>query len=159
MTGSLPGEPLPPLPGAVRLPDGSWVRGRGLRNGPVDGPDPTLGLYLGRCPRAGSGPDWAHHVLAWPDLWLPRDPERAARLLRAAHEHAVGGGRVEIACAGGRGRTGTAIAALAVLAGVPAHAATWARQHYDRRAVETPWQRRWVRRFPQLLARAGRGGA
>lgn len=59
---------------------------------------------------------------------------------------------MEVACAGGRGRTGTAIACLAILAGVPADRAVgWVREHYERRAVETPWQRWWVRRFPRLL--------
>jgi hypothetical protein len=39
-------------------------------------------------------------------------------------------------------------AALAVLAGVPASdAVEWVRRHHHRRAVETPWQRRWVRRL------------
>lgn len=56
--------------------------------------------------------------------------------------------RVEIACGGGRGRTGTALAALAVLDGVPAEEAVeFVRRHYDRHAVETPWQRRYVSRF------------
>lgn len=138
----------PPLPGAIRLPNGSWVRGRGLRHGPLAGPDPTLGVYLG----VSYSPSWPHHHLPWPDFWLPTEPLRTAKLLVEAHEHALAGGRVEIACGGGRGRTGTAIAALAILGGVPpANAVQWAREHYDRRAVETPWQRRWVRRFPRLL--------
>jgi len=56
--------------------------------------------------------------------------------------------RVEIACGGGRGRTGTAIACLAVLDGIPSsRAVLWTRQQYGRRAVETPWQRRFVARF------------
>jgi hypothetical protein len=36
---------------------------------------------------------------------------------------------------------------MAVMAGVPsAEAVAWVRRHYDKRAVETPWQRRWVRK-------------
>lgn len=57
--------------------------------------------------------------------------------------------RVEIACGGGRGRTGTALACLAVLDGLPAHeAVAYVRQRYHPRAVETPWQRRYVAQFP-----------
>ncbi len=49
---------------------------------------------------------------------------------------------VEVACGGGRGRTGSALACIAQLAGVPEDQATaWVRRHYDRRSVETPWQR------------------
>ena len=56
---------------------------------------------------------------------------------------------VEIACAGGHGRTGTALACLAVLDGVPSRAAVcYVRAHYAARAVETPGQRRFVARFP-----------
>ena len=57
--------------------------------------------------------------------------------------------RVEIACCGGRGRTGTALACLAVLDGVPAARGRrlTSADRYDRRAVETPWQRRYVRHF------------
>jgi protein-tyrosine phosphatase len=55
---------------------------------------------------------------------------------------------VEIACRGGRGRTGTALACLAVIDGVPAtRAVAFVRRHYDQRAVETPWQKRYVTRF------------
>jgi protein-tyrosine phosphatase len=56
--------------------------------------------------------------------------------------------REEIACGGGRGRTGTALACLAVVDGVPANrAVAFVREHYDPRAVETPWQGRYVARF------------
>ena len=56
--------------------------------------------------------------------------------------------RVEIACGGGRGRTGTALAWIAVLSGVPPdEAVAFVRRHYDPHAVETPFQRRFVRRF------------
>jgi hypothetical protein len=35
------------LSDAIQLPDGAWVRGRGLRHPIPPGSDPTLGLYLG----------------------------------------------------------------------------------------------------------------
>jgi len=55
---------------------------------------------------------------------------------------------VELACGGGRGRTGTALACLAVLDGMPAaEAVAYVREHYDLRAVETPCQRRYVACF------------
>jgi protein-tyrosine phosphatase len=56
-----------------------------------------------------------------------------------------------VACRGGRGRTGTAIAALAILAGIePDNAVDWVRQHYNAHSVGTPWQHRWVKRLPRL---------
>jgi len=61
---------------------------------------------------------------------------------RAANE------RVEVACLGGRGRTGTALACLAIIDGVRAsEAVMFVRAHYHPRAVETFFQRRYVRRF------------
>ena len=57
--------------------------------------------------------------------------------------------RVEIACTGGHGRTGTALACLAVIDGVPSTSAVaFVRAHYDQRAVETFRQRRYVARWP-----------
>ncbi|MDT7659039.1 MAG: hypothetical protein QOF38_3754, partial [Pseudonocardiales bacterium] len=65
------------------------------------------------------------------------------------------GRRVEVACVGGTGRTGTVIACLAVLAGHPAaDALRWTRDHYRPRAVETPGQRRWIQWFAE---HSGRG--
>jgi protein-tyrosine phosphatase len=64
---------------------------------------------------------------------------------REAHHRARDGERVEAACHGGIGRTGTALAALAILDGLtPREALTWVRGSYHPRAVETPWQRRWL---------------
>lgn len=84
--------------------------------------------------------------MCWPDFWLPRSPSEAVLALRQAYERCADE-RVEIACDGGTGRTGTALAIVARYAGVPAsEAVTWVRTHYRPRAVETPWQRRFVRR-------------
>jgi protein-tyrosine phosphatase len=83
----------------------------------------------------------------WPDFGLPRDPAALRLALQAALLEADAG-RVEFGCGGGRGRTGTALACLAVLDGVPAgEAVAYVRQHYSRHAVETPWQRGFVKRF------------
>ncbi|MDQ7905418.1 protein phosphatase [Phytohabitans sp. ZYX-F-186] len=133
-------------PGVVRLPSGRLVRGRALRRPLPPGPEPTLGLYLqGRPPPPVP---WESRWVRWPDLWLPRDPDQARATLREAWERAAGE-RVEIACSGGRGRTGTALAYLAVLDGVPPEAAVaWTRSHYDKHAVETPWQKRFIRKTP-----------
>ncbi|WP_169946463.1 protein-tyrosine phosphatase family protein [Microbispora sp. H11081] len=140
------------LPGAISLPDGVWVRGRGLRRPAPAGVAPDYGLYLGggRLRRAhDQGITWTHEWIDWPDFLLPRDREQAIGRIRALHEQARAGRRVEVACGGGVGRTGTVIACLAVLAGLPAdRAVAWARAEYHPRAVETPWQRRWVLRFP-----------
>jgi hypothetical protein len=141
MTGSWDADAA----GVLRLPSGRLVRGRGLHAGPPPGPAPTFAVYLlGAAPPAV---DWDSRWLPWPDFRLPRDPAQARRLLTEAWERAATG-RAEVACAGGRGRTGTALACLAVLDGVPAaEAVAFVRRHYHPRAVETPWQRRFVRRF------------
>jgi hypothetical protein len=155
MTG--PGLTGPGLSGAIRLPDGSLVRGRGLRHGTPAGAAPGYGLYLGsaRLRRRHDGElAWPHQWIDWPDFLLPRDRDAAVTAIRAVHDRIRSGEHVEVACGGGVGRTGTVIACLAVLAGVePAEAVAWTRANYDRRAVETPWQRRWVAGFPGDSAR------
>ena len=144
---------VPLLLGAVRLPDGCWVRGRGLRYPTPTGLVPEYGLYLGgKVLRGRHQPPWPHQWIDWPDFLLPRDFDQAVRLLRDLHQRARAGHPVEVACGGGSGRTGTALACLAVSAGVPAgEAVSWTRTHYHRRAVETPWQRRWIARFAGQL--------
>ncbi|NUT92291.1 MAG: protein tyrosine phosphatase [Saccharothrix sp.] len=133
------------LSGAIQLPDGAWIRGRGLRK-PAPEDTPSFGLYLGTSRREMP---WPHEWVDWPDFRLPRSPERAVEQIRALHARALAGEDVEVACGGGVGRTGTVVACLAVLAGVPAgEAVAWTRAHYRKGAVETPWQKRWVARFP-----------
>jgi hypothetical protein len=131
--------------GVVRLPSGRLVRGRALRRPLPPGPAPTFAVHLlGTAPPAVA---WESRWVRWPDFRLPREPARARQALREAWERAAEG-RVEIACGGGRGRTGTALACLAVLDGVAAQqAVAFVRRHYHPRAVETPWQRRFVARF------------
>lgn len=135
----------PGASGVLSLPSGRLVRGRGLRRPLPDGPAPELGLYLtGRRP-----PDtpWPQRWVRWPDFRLPTDRRDAREALVELWEQAALR-RVEVACGGGRGRTGTALACLAVLDGVPAKdAVAHVRAGYDPRAVETPWQRRYVERF------------
>ncbi|MEU3334562.1 phosphatase domain-containing protein [Streptomyces sp. NPDC002144] len=137
----------PADPGVLRLPSGRLIRGRGLRRPlPPGAPTPSYALYLlGRQPPPVP---WEFTWIRWPDFWLPADRPAARAALTAAWERAARVGRVEVACGGGRGRTGTALACLAVLDGVPAEEAVdFVRRHYDRRAVETPWQKRYVRTF------------
>lgn len=134
-------------PGVLGLPSGRLVRGRGLRRPLPDGRLPELGVYLlGRPPTEPMS--WETRWVRWPDFRLPADRCDAQDALREAWRRAALE-RVEVACGGGRGRTGTALACLAVLDGVPAReAVAYVRRHYDSRAVETPWQRRYVTRFP-----------
>jgi hypothetical protein len=131
-------------PGLVQLPSGRRVRGRGLSRPLPSGPLPEFGVYLlGKAPEPTA---WESAWVPWPDFRLPRDPAVAREVLSDAWRRAETE-RVEVACGGGRGRTGTALACLAVLDGVPAEdAVAWVRAHYDPRAVETPWQARFVRR-------------
>lgn len=127
------------------LPSGRIVRGRALRQPVPDGPSPDFGLYL-----LGHEPEpapWPYRWLRWPDFRLPADRAAARDALLEVWALAAEQ-RVEVACGGGRGRTGTALACLALLDGVPpAGAVAYVRQRYDPRAVETPPQRRYVARF------------
>jgi protein-tyrosine phosphatase len=131
----------------VTFPSGVQIRGRRIKDdvSPAD-----FALLLA----GGPAPGWAFRRIRWPDFWVPLDRADALDALNEAYRRAVAGERVEVACYGGKGRTGTALAALAVLDGVPADQAVgWIREHYDPHAVETPWQRRWVRKV------GGRGGS
>lgn len=129
-------------PGVAVLSSGRSVRGRGLRTPLPDASVPDFGVYLlGHRPPATP---WPQRWVRWPDFWLPLDRADARAALADAWQRA-GTCRVEIACGSGRGRTGTALACLAVLDGVPAdEAVAWVRRTYHPRAVETPWQRHFV---------------
>jgi protein-tyrosine phosphatase len=107
---------------------------------------------LGREPPAVP---WESRWLRWPDFRLPADPAAVLPALTDAWQRAATE-QVEIACAGGHGRTGTALACLAILDGVPAvTAVAFVREHYDQHAVEMPSQRRYVARWPRSTKTTG----
>jgi protein-tyrosine phosphatase family protein len=125
--------------GLAVLPSGIRVRGRRLAVSACAA-DFTLVLATGPIPT------WPFRRIRWPDFGVPVSRADALDALRDAHRRAHAGQRVEAACHGGIGRTGTALAALAVLDGLsPAEAFAWVRENYHPRAIETPWQRRWLR--------------
>ncbi len=132
--------------GVLRLPSGRLIRGRGLRDPMPSGHPPAFGVYL-----LGDEPPefgWPSRWIRWPDFRLPADPAYAREVLLEVWRRSETE-RVEVACRGGRGRTGTALACVAILDGVPPDdAVAFVREHYHPRAVETPWQRRFVRHFP-----------
>ena len=121
------------------------MRGRGLRRGATEGAVPRFGLYL--LAKAPTAVAWEARWVRWPDWWVPVDRYDARAALLELWERAAFE-RVEVACGGGRGRSGTALACLAIIDGVWAtDAVAYVRRHYHPRAVETPWQRRYVERF------------
>ncbi len=128
--------------GVVRLPDGRFVRGTSVRAQRGAVPAPDLAVYLlGRDPHVTT---WPSRWVRWRDFGVPRSTADALAALREAHTRAEHE-RVEIACGGGVGRTGTALAVLAVMSGTePDDAVAWVRAAYHRRAVETRRQRAWV---------------
>jgi Protein-tyrosine phosphatase len=130
----------------VVLPDGARVTA--VTYDPTDPygrvRPPDHGLYLDRRWR----PPWAYEHLDWPDFGVPDEPAPVVALLRSLLDRAWAGERVEIGCLGGHGRTGTALACLAVLAGEPAgDAVAWVRANYCSEAVETAEQEAFVARL------------
>jgi protein-tyrosine phosphatase len=101
---------------------------------------PDFGLYFDRCWE----PPWPNEHVEWPDFSVP-DRRVLGDALDALLVRARAGERVEVGCYGGHGRTGTALACLAVLAGSrAANAVAWVRSNYCEQAVETDEQAAFV---------------
>ena len=136
---------MPGSAGVLVLPSGRLVRGRGLRGPDPDGPDPEFALYV--VASELHGVPWEFRWIAWPDYGLPSDPAALREALVEGWERADRE-RVEVGCMGGRGRTGTALACIAVLDGVPPdQAVEYVRRHYHPDAVETAEQLQFVAEF------------
>jgi hypothetical protein len=104
-------------------------------------PTPDYGLYLDGRWR----PPWPHDHVDWPDFGVPADAAGLMAALRAVLRRARAGDQVEVGCLGGHGRTGTALACLAVLGGhPPTDAVAWVRPNYCASAVETDDQAAFV---------------
>ncbi len=130
---------------AVVLPDGTTVTAVSFDPGDPYGREqrPDYGLYLD----SRWQPPWPHDRVGWPDFGVPGEKTAIMAALRSLLARARTGQRVEVGCLGGHGRTGTAVACLAVLAGCPAgEAVAWVREHYCTSAVETPEQEAFVTR-------------
>jgi protein-tyrosine phosphatase len=111
----------------------------------VEGHEPAFGIYLDE----RWSPPWPHVHVAWPDFGLPTDVDDLRLQLGEGLRRARAGEVVELACLGGHGRTGTALGALAVLAGLPegSDPVAWVRTAYCERAIETDGQLAFVRSF------------
>lgn len=133
--------------GFVVLPSGRRVRGGPIAGARPEGWVPDLAVHLSwRRPRE---PEWEREWIRWPDFRTPSDPTAAIEVLRRAHERAAHE-RVEVACRAGVGRTGTALAAMAILEGARTEeAVAWIKANYHPRAVETPGQWRFLFSIPR----------
>src|SRR6185295_7175704 len=108
----------------VAFPDGTRVRASSISERCVHDSERAFGLYLD----ARWEPSWPATVIDWKDFGLPENPELAAQEIAEAFGRAGRDGLVEVGCLGGCGRTGTVLACMAVLAGVPpAQSVAWVR--------------------------------
>jgi Arc/MetJ-type ribon-helix-helix transcriptional regulator len=105
---------------------------------------PDFGLYLD----PQWEPPWPHEHLDWPDFGVPSDDASLRAALRLLLERARRQNRVEVGCLGGHGRTGTALACLAVITGLGSgEAVAWVRENYCSDAVESGQQELFVAGF------------
>jgi hypothetical protein len=126
---------------AVRLPDGTTVWAASFRDDYARLHLPAFGLYFD----ARWQPPWPHTHIEWPDFGLPASPADMIAALDAALRRAEAGELVELGCLGGHGRTGTALACLAVLSGLDNDPVEWVRTNYCVHAIETDDQAAFVR--------------
>ena len=136
--------------GVITFPSGARIRGRPIRYYKISENLPDYILILSSFhPR--HPPETEVHWIKWPDFCLPVNKLEARHALqltlkRAAHS------RVDIACRGGVGRTGAALACIAILDGMdPASALKFIRNTYHPRAAETPWQQWYISNFASTI--------
>jgi len=128
----------------VCFPNGVEVSAVRLSERRVENADRDFGLYMD----PAWAPTWVAETIDWKDFGLPTDTDRAVSQIVEAYRRAANGEWVEIGCIGGLGRTGTVLACMAVLSGVPeGEAVAWVREQYDPDAVETNEQELWVLEF------------
>lgn len=126
---------------AVHFPNGTVVYASSVRQRESTEDAPDFGLYLD----GAWTPDCLNYHLGWTDYGLPRRWELAVAMIVDTYRKAQDEQWVEVGCVGGHGRTGTALACMAVLSGVPAdEAIDWVRVNYCAHAIETEEQEWWV---------------
>lgn len=122
---------------------------------------PDIGLYLDSiwasdalivsrgldCP-AGNAAEPNLIIFPWRDWGVPEDPDLLREVLLWLLEEIQQGKMVEIGCIGGHGRTGTALACLLVLQGVPGKKAIRrVRRDYCELAIESKSQLELIKSF------------
>ncbi|MDD7465644.1 MAG: protein-tyrosine phosphatase family protein [Actinomycetaceae bacterium] len=131
--------------GVVEFPSGRRIRGRSW-NQPISKYADVSAILTTASPETfaarhavGIGREVVY--ISWPDNRLPRRPQQAieqlSQLLERAHSQ-----RVEITCGGGVGRTGTALAMLAIIDGMDAaDAIAFVQRNYNPESVSSHAQR------------------
>ena len=121
----------------VEFPSGVVVYGSSMRDREANEEAPDFGLYLD----GGWEPAGMNVRLHWKDYGLPGNWALAVKILADAYKRAEQGFWVEVGCIGGHGRTGAALACLAVLDGMSAaEAIDFVRDVYCVEAIETDEQ-------------------
>ncbi|WP_216381218.1 protein-tyrosine phosphatase family protein [Arcanobacterium phocae] len=134
--------------GVITLPSGRRIRGRSWRVTTEEQADLAIVLTTSVGNRFGAPTIMSRAgetiAIDWPDYRLPRRPAQALQTLRDAWNDAADK-KVEITCAGGVGRTGTALAILAVFDGMDPHdAIDFVQREYNPQSVASPAQRAFV---------------
>lgn len=128
----------------VKLPDGTVVYASSAHHDRKDDPIPDLGIYLDGC----WTPDCIAFYVGCPDYGVP--VPSAANVLHIANEGlrvAREGGRVEIGCVGGHGRTGLMLAIIVVLTQNKRNAKraiAYVHKNYCKEAIESKTQEWYV---------------
>jgi hypothetical protein len=137
----------------VRFPDGTVVRASALSDRNKDEGWREYGLYLDPMWR----PSWEAELIGWEDFGIPEWPEEAAEAIGRAFALARSGKHVEVGCLAGMGRTGTVLACMAILAGVPpTDAVSWVKWNYHPDAIANAEQEQWVGWFGARIRDTGR---
>lgn len=128
----------------VTLPDGTKIHCSSLWDKRKDDNEqPERGLYFDWSWK----PDWRSELALWPDFSVPTNLKATAEAIKEFYLLANHGKKIEIGCIGGHGRTGTALACMAILAGVPAaQAGNWVKTNYCKEAIESQiqwWYIKW----------------
>lgn len=139
----------------LKFPDGTKVWASSMFTRDVDALAPDFGLYLASSWDAAC----LAYTVAWPDMSIPKYPKAAVAAIVDCFEKARSGLTVEVGCIGGHGRTGTALACMAVLGGVPpADAVEWVRTNYCQETVESERQEWWVLWFADFVLGTNNAG-
>jgi protein-tyrosine phosphatase len=128
----------------INFTDGTVIYASSLFDREKEDETPDFGLYLD----PSWEPDCMAYTLFWEDYGLPENWRVAVNTIIDTYKKAQKGYWVEVGCIGGHGRTGTVIAAMAVLSGMRFdEAVEWTRKQYCSHAIETKEQEWWVEWF------------